>query len=108
MRFFRLVGQSKVYFVGAMVYFNIMNFIMLLLTSNKLYSLGFSTKIVVPVGCIIVAIIGVVDYKFVLKHQLHHYNRKNDVKQQLNRVEDNLIEIRKILAKTIRRNKNAK
>jgi len=85
------IGETKVYFVGASVYLNIINFILLLLASNKLYEMGFSPLIVVPIGFLLVILLGYIDYKFVLKHQLAHINRQNNIKKQLNRVEDTVI-----------------
>lgn len=86
----KFIGQSKVYFVGASVYLNIMNFIMLLLASNKLYMMGFSPLMVVPIGFLGVIFLGYLDYKVVLKHQLAHFNRMNNIKMQLNRIEDKI------------------
>lgn len=87
------VGETKVYFVGASVYLNILNFIMLLLASNKLYDMGVSALIVTPIGFFLVLLLGFIDYKFVLKHQLAHVNRQNNLKMQLNRVEDKVVAI---------------
>ncbi len=105
---FKSIGRAKVLYIGAMVYFNIFNFILLLINTNEL--LGFKLPIwgVIICGLLLVSIIGVFDYFFVLKHQLSFYNRQNDVKQQLNRVEDRLISLENKLSKGVGNGKQYK
>jgi hypothetical protein len=41
----------------------------------------------VPVGLVLILLLGFLDYRSVLRHQLEHGNRVNSLKLQLDRVE---------------------
>lgn len=88
--FFELVAQFKVYFSNASLYLSIVNFIMILATFKLTYNINISVFILAPVGFIGVLIMGYIDYKLIFLKQTRYVNKQNDLKIQLNRIEDNI------------------
>lgn len=84
------LAEFKVYFSSASMYLSIINFILLLATFKLTYGINISAFILVPIGFLFVLLVGFLDYKLILSHQSKHINKKNDLKNQLNRVEDKL------------------
>ena len=91
MNFFEWIGQMKVYFGNTAWYLSIINFLLLLLTSKKVYNINIPAYILLPIGFFGALTIGFLDYKFVYKHQLKHINKMNDIKMVIDRIEQRLI-----------------
>lgn len=90
---FLSVAKVKVYFSSAGLYLSIVNFLLILATFKITYNIQVSAYILVPVGFLLILIVGFIDYKFILKHQNKHFNKQNDLKRQLNRIENKLNKI---------------
>jgi len=91
--FLSFIAKLKVYFSSASLYLNIINFVLILATFKLTYGINISAYILVPIGFIIVLFIGFLDYKLILSYQSKHLNKKNDLKKQLDRIEEKLEEI---------------
>jgi UDP-N-acetylmuramyl pentapeptide phosphotransferase/UDP-N-acetylglucosamine-1-phosphate transferase len=85
--FWRRVAEAKIYYGNAALYLGVVNFALLLATFKKSYDLNLSAFLLVPVGLLGVFFIGWMDYHFILKEQNLFANRKNDLKEQLDRIE---------------------
>jgi len=81
------VAKSKVYFARATAYVSILNFLMIMATFKISYGLPVSNYVIIPAGFLFIVILGYLDYKLIFKHQVIHINKKNDIKQQLDRIE---------------------
>ncbi|MDA3856069.1 MAG: hypothetical protein PF569_07445 [Candidatus Woesearchaeota archaeon] len=92
---FSLVAQIKVYFGNVGIYLSIANFLMLLATFKLAYGINISAFLLVPTGFILIIFLGWLDYNLILKYQSQHSNKKNDLKHQLNRIEEKLDKILK-------------
>lgn len=85
------LAKLKVYFLRAGTYVNIINFLLILATFKLTYSINISSFIVVPIGFLIVLLVGYIDYKIIMKNEIEHTNKQNDIKIQLDRIENMLI-----------------
>lgn len=83
-------AELKIYYSSAAIYVSMINFLMIIATAKKTYDMQVSLFLIIPVGIIIAIIIGWLDYTYIMKHQLKHTNKKNDIKIQLNRIEEKL------------------
>lgn len=83
MNIFKLIGEFKVYLNGASFYMSQLNFILILASFKALYDIPFSAYIIVPILYIIVLIVGYIDYRYILKHQLKFHNEKNNILMEL-------------------------
>ena len=62
----------------------------MLATFKRSYGITISAYIIVPVGFLGTIIIGWLDYNYIRKYENEHQNKMNDIKEQLNRIEENL------------------
>lgn len=85
-----IAGKLKIYYSSAAFYISMINFLMILATAKKTYDIDISLFVVVPIGIAGAMLVGWLDYTFVMKHQLKHTNKQNDIKIQLNRIEEKL------------------
>lgn len=85
-----LVAKFKVYFGSAAFYLSFLNFVLILATFKLTYGIKISAFLLVPVGFFLVLIIGFLDYKLILLSQTKHSNKKNDLKIQMDRIEEKL------------------
>jgi hypothetical protein len=89
-KIFVLAAQFKVYFSTASFYLSFINFVLILATFKLTYGIDISAFILIPLGFIFVLFIGFLDYRLILSHQSKYVNRKNDLKTQLDRIEEKL------------------
>ncbi len=87
---FEVIAKLKVYFTNAGLYLSIGNFLMILATFKLTYNIRVSAYIIIPVGFVCILLLGYLDYKLIYKHQTKHSNKMNDVKSQLNRIEEKM------------------
>ena len=87
---FNIIAKLKVYFSRAGMYISVLNFLMLLATFKLSYKVQISAMILIPLGLIFTLFIGWIDYKLVMKHELEHVNKQNDIKAQLNVIQKKL------------------
>jgi len=90
MNLFNIVGKGKVYFNRVSMYLGIMNFILILANFKQNYNIEIPVLLVIPLGLLFILIIGWIDYNFIMKHEITHSNKQNDIKKQLNRIERSL------------------
>lgn len=90
---FALVAKFKVYFGSAGIYLSIGNFLMILATFKLAYKVELSAYYIVPIGFILIILLGWLDYNLILKYQTQHSNKKNDLKIQMDRIEKKLDKI---------------
>ena len=87
MKLFEKVAKIKVYFIRALSYLSILNFMMIFATFKKAYNIPISSYIIIPFGVLCALIVGYLDYKLVLGYETEHNNKQNNVKLQLDRME---------------------
>ena len=92
-RIFNLIAHIKVYFSNAGIYLSIANFVMILATFKLAYNINISAYALVPIGFVMVLIVGWVDYRFIFLKQTQHINKRNDIKHQLDRIEKKIEEL---------------
>ena len=93
----KLIAKGKIYVVRSSTYLNIINFILIMATFKQTYKLNISNFILVPIGLFVGLFIGYLDYKLILRHETMLNNKKNDVKDQIDRIEKEI----KLLSKKI-------
>ena len=86
-RFLVWWAEMKNYLGYAMHYLGIINFTLLLATFKKTYGIQVSAYVIVPIGIIMMLLVGWLDYKYIAGHQIAHSNAINDLKHQLDRIE---------------------
>jgi len=64
---------------------------MILATLKQAYGLNISVWVMIPVGIFGVLLVGWFDYKYIMSHQIKYDNKMNDLKIQLDRIENILI-----------------
>lgn len=89
-KLFGTIAKIKIYFGSSALYLSIINFIMILATFKATYNINISAYYIVPIGFVGVIIMGWLDYTLIAKHQIKYANKKNDIKAQLNRLEDKI------------------
>ena len=94
MNIFSSIAKFKVYYGNATFYLSIINFSMLLASTKLLYGINIPLITVVPLAFLGLLVVGYADYKFVSPKTLIYVNKKNDMKHQLNRIEETLKEIK--------------
>jgi Na+-transporting NADH:ubiquinone oxidoreductase subunit NqrE len=87
----KLVARFKSYYMRASHYVGMMNFLMILATLKQAYGLNISVWVMIPVGIFGVLLVGWFDYKYIMSHQIKYDNKMNDLKIQLDRIENILI-----------------
>lgn len=87
-RLFNLIAIFKVLFLRSGSYIGVINFILLIGTFKQTYNMEFSFYYVVPLAFLLILIIGYLDYKLILFSETRIANTKNDIKIQLNRMEE--------------------
>ena len=95
-KMFNAIAKLKVYFSRAGMYISILNFLMLLATFKLSYNIQISAIIIIPLGLIFTLIIGWIDYKLVMVHEMEHVNKQNDIKTQLNIIQKKLEDMEKL------------
>lgn len=90
MKILNNIAKLKVYFGGASLYLSIINFILLLATFKLTYHIDVSAYFIVPIGLAFTLLLGWLDYKFILKPQQIYTNKTNDIKEQLDRIEEKI------------------
>jgi hypothetical protein len=85
-----LIAKFKVYFGSAAFYLSFINFILILATFKITYGINLSAYVLIPVGFVLILIVGFLDYKLILLSQTKHSNKKNDLKIQMDRIESKL------------------
>lgn len=86
----KLIAQFKVYFGNSTTYLAMANFVMILATFKLNYNIPVSVFVIAPIGLILFLGIGYLDYKLVFLKQATYLNKENDIKHQLNRIEEML------------------
>lgn len=87
MNLFKLLAQLKVYYSRSGVYLSLFNSLLLLGTFKVTYDIQVPFYVFVVLGATGALLIGYLDYKLLLKHEVAHSNKQNDIKHQLNRIE---------------------
>jgi len=87
---FDYLAQFKVYFNRVSMYLGIVNFSLILANFKLNYGLNVPVLLIVPLGFIAILLVGWLDYKFIMKYEITHANKNNDVKEQLNKIQKQL------------------
>lgn len=87
---FQTLARLKVYFSSAGLYMSIGTFVLLLINTMKTYQLPLHPLLAVVGGFTLATIVGWLDYTLVRRYENEHANRMNDLKEQLNRIEERL------------------
>ena len=74
----------------AMSYLTYLNSLLILSTFFSIKNFNISIFVLTPILIIIVAIIGYLDYRFILAEELKHINTRNDIKQDLEKIKKKL------------------
>lgn len=93
-KIFETIGRMKLYFNNVGTYLSIVNFTMLMLTFKKVYDIKVNAFWIALTGLVVIFIVGFIDYKLIYRHQLKEGNRMNDMKIQLDRIEEKLKKIK--------------
>ena len=91
---FNILARFKVYFSRASIYISLLNFLMILATFKLTYNINVSAIIIVPLGMLFTFFIGWLDYNLVMKHEIKHNNKQNNIKTQLDYIQKQLEEIK--------------
>lgn len=89
-RLLDLIAVTKNYYTSATTYVNVANFIMLAASFKLLYGIDVSVYLLVPLAFTSLVLLGYLDYRFILGRQVAHANQINDLKHQLDRIEQRL------------------
>lgn len=89
-KLFVRVAWFKTYFNGLASYLGIINFVLLLLTFKSVYSINISAWFIVPTALLVGGLVGWLDYNYIQRPQNEISNAMNDLKFQLNRLEEKL------------------
>ncbi len=84
---FNLLAKIKVYYSRAGIYVSVLNFLMILATFKITYDIQVSAIIIVPIGLLFTLGVGLMDYKLVMKHEIVHSNKQNNIKKQLDEIQ---------------------
>jgi len=87
------IGKAVVYYQSAAKYVGIINFILILATFKATYNINISNTIIIPIGIIGIIIIGTIDYKYILKHQIAHQNEQNNLLQEIRKANKKIEEL---------------
>ena len=90
----KFIGNKMVYYQAATKYVGLLNFLLILATFKATYELGISIWVIIPLGFLLVMVVGLIDYKFVMKHQLASINKKNNILIELKEVKKMLEEMK--------------
>lgn len=85
-RISKVIGKGTVYYQSAIKYVGMVNFLLILATFKATYELEISAWLLIPVGLFIAMIVGYIDYRFIIKHQIAHKNEKNNVLKEIREV----------------------
>jgi hypothetical protein len=88
---FKFLAKLKVYVMRTSTYLSIINLILIFLTFKKTYEIQVSSFLLVPIILLFAILIGFLDHKLILRHELHHINKQNNIKDQLDRIENKLV-----------------
>ena len=67
-------------------YLAIMNAFAIILTFKKVYSIQTNSIYIIIFGIIGIFVLGYIDYKFILKHEITHTNHKNNISHKLDSI----------------------
>jgi len=79
----KVIGKNIVYYQSAGKYVSIINFLLLLATFKAAYNIGVSAYFIIPIAFVFVMIVGVIDYKFIMRHQIAFVNEKNNILKEI-------------------------
>ena len=85
-----IFSKLKYYYDNSKTYTTVLSFILTLTTWQKVYNIKINFIVLSIVSIIIITFIGYLDYKFLLNKYTEHGNKKNDIKEQLDRIEQRL------------------
>ena len=92
MKLFKLLARGKVFYSRAALYISVLNFLMIMGTFKKTYSIHISLYLLVPLGVIFVLAIGIFDYHMVMANEIEYSNKRNDIRSKLDEL-DSKIEV---------------
>ena len=87
-------AQFKVYFGRSGIYISILNFGMIIANFKLLYDINISVYILIPSVITAILIFGRIDYSLIMKHEIVHGNKQNDIKIQLDKLENMIKELK--------------
>lgn len=80
---FRHIAITKNLATRTFGYLAILNAFAIILTFKKVYNIQVASIYIVVFGIIGIFILGYIDYKFILKHEMTHTNHKNNISHKL-------------------------
>ena len=87
---FKIIGKVQEYFRGIVFYTGLINFLILVATAKKVYNIPITNYILIPSIMLIGCFLAIIDYHFIRKHFFEAMNKNNNIKQQLDRIEERL------------------
>ena len=93
MRLLKTLARLKIYVTRAMTYFGIFNTVLIFGTFKKAYNIDISLFLIIPIGIFLLLLCGYLDYVLILKHETIHNNEQNNVKHQIDRIENIVLKI---------------
>lgn len=88
MNVFQRWAKLKNYFSQGNIYMAIANFIITLATWHAAATIQMPLYLIIPIGFLIIIVVGFIDFHLVKSHEVKHSNTMNDMKEQLNRIEE--------------------
>jgi len=89
-RIIKKISEGKVYFRRAGIYLSVLNFLMILSNFKSNYKINISSYYVIPIGFLFTLFVGWLDYIIIMKFEIKHNNKKNNIKTQLDRIENKI------------------
>ena len=86
-QWFEKLANIKVYFGRIGAYLSVINFLMILATFKLSYNIPISAYVIIPIGMIFAILIGYADYRFIMKYEIEHSNKQNNIKKQLDKIQ---------------------
>lgn len=84
-------AMLKNYFSQGNIYMGIANFFITMFTWLAVLRLSFFWYLVIPtLGLLLVTLVGALDFYYIKKHEVRHANTMNDMKEQLDRIEEKM------------------
>jgi len=90
------IGKKIVYYQSATKYVSIINFLLILATFKATYNLQISAPIIIVAGLITAMLIGIIDYRYIMKHQIAYANENNNILKELRELRRELQESKKL------------
>ena len=86
----RLVAKLKNFAMRSAQYFSIVNSYLLIVTFLTVRGINFNYFVLLGALVLLVVVVGTIDYYFVLRYELEHINKMNDVKADLDIIKKHL------------------